>query len=99
MAILEVQQYGSKMTLIVLVFSMMLVKNFEIQRIGTFNSSIIRFLILKLYWLLCRYGVKNMNESARKIYESSLRAPYGNSIILLAHNGPTGDVWRIIVVS
>ncbi|GLJ27002.1 hypothetical protein SUGI_0529090 [Cryptomeria japonica] len=37
-----------------------------------------------------RYGVKNMNESARKIYESSLRAPYGNSIILLAHNGPTG---------
>ncbi|KAH9300071.1 hypothetical protein KI387_011654, partial [Taxus chinensis] len=37
-----------------------------------------------------RYGVKNMKESARKIYETALGAPYDHAIVVLAHNGPTG---------
>ncbi|GKD61514.1 alpha/beta hydrolases superfamily protein, partial [Tanacetum coccineum] len=37
-----------------------------------------------------RYGVHNMNESAKKISEAALGTPKNHSIILLAHNGPTG---------
>eukprot|EP01018_Ginkgo_biloba_P006420 Gb_33179 [translate_table: standard] len=37
-----------------------------------------------------RYGVNDMKESARKIYETALGAPEGHSIVFLAHNGPTG---------
>ncbi|KAI3714980.1 hypothetical protein L6452_21943 [Arctium lappa] len=37
-----------------------------------------------------RYGVHNMNESAKRISEASLGTPKDHSIILLAHNGPTG---------
>lgn len=37
-----------------------------------------------------RYGVRNMQESARKIYETALRAPEGHYIVFLAHNGPKG---------
>nr|GEV87135.1 protein ABHD17C-like [Tanacetum cinerariifolium] len=36
------------------------------------------------------YGVHNMNESAKKISEAALGTPKNHSIILLAHNGPTG---------
>lgn len=31
-----------------------------------------------------------MEESAKKIYDAALGTPDGHSIILLAHNGPTG---------
>ncbi|KAL7600571.1 hypothetical protein Lser_V15G23844 [Lactuca serriola] len=37
-----------------------------------------------------RYGVHNMNESAKKICEAAVGTPKDHSIILLAHNGPTG---------
>ncbi|KAJ9557838.1 hypothetical protein OSB04_012452 [Centaurea solstitialis] len=37
-----------------------------------------------------RYGVHNMSESAKRIYEASVGTPKDHSIILLAHNGPTG---------
>lgn len=37
-----------------------------------------------------RYGVHNMEESARKIYETALGAPEGHYIVVLAHNGPKG---------
>lgn len=37
-----------------------------------------------------RYGVQDMDGSAKRIYESVLRAPEGHIVILLAHNGPTG---------
>ncbi|CAA7407287.1 unnamed protein product [Spirodela intermedia] len=37
-----------------------------------------------------RYGVKDMESSARKIFEAAVGAPAGHTLILLAHNGPTG---------
>ncbi|XP_024313104.1 uncharacterized protein LOC100828474 isoform X2 [Brachypodium distachyon] len=37
-----------------------------------------------------RYGVDNMAGSARKIYDAASGAPEEHSVILLAHNGPTG---------
>ncbi|XP_071742201.1 uncharacterized protein [Rutidosis leptorrhynchoides] len=37
-----------------------------------------------------RYGVHNMNESANRISEAALGTPNNHSVILLAHNGPTG---------
>ncbi|XP_021990176.1 uncharacterized protein LOC110886651 isoform X2 [Helianthus annuus] len=37
-----------------------------------------------------RYGVNNMNESAKRISDAALGTPKNHSIILLAHNGPTG---------
>ncbi|KAL1817687.1 hypothetical protein ACET3Z_020261 [Daucus carota] len=37
-----------------------------------------------------RYGVKTMEESAKRIYKAALGAPEDHSIIFLAHNGPTG---------
>lgn len=37
-----------------------------------------------------RYGVQNMKESANRICEAALGTPKNHSIILLAHNGPTG---------
>lgn len=40
--------------------------------------------------LSARYGVNDMEESAKKIYEAALGTPEGHSIVLLAHNGPTG---------
>ncbi|KAI3997905.1 hypothetical protein MKX01_036807 [Papaver californicum] len=40
--------------------------------------------------LSSRYGVQDMNGSAKKICKASVGTPEGHSIILLAHNGPTG---------
>ncbi|KAI7728547.1 hypothetical protein M8C21_001065, partial [Ambrosia artemisiifolia] len=37
-----------------------------------------------------RYGVHNMNESAKRISDAAMGTPKNHSIILLAHNGPTG---------
>ncbi|KAI3775378.1 hypothetical protein L1987_49951 [Smallanthus sonchifolius] len=37
-----------------------------------------------------RYGVHNMNDSAKRISDAALGTPMNHSIILLAHNGPTG---------
>ncbi|XP_076910904.1 uncharacterized protein LOC143568700 [Bidens hawaiensis] len=37
-----------------------------------------------------RYGVHNMNESAKRISDAASGTPNNHSIILLAHNGPTG---------
>uniref|UniRef100_A0A0D9WML7 Calcineurin-like phosphoesterase domain-containing protein n=1 Tax=Leersia perrieri TaxID=77586 RepID=A0A0D9WML7_9ORYZ len=36
------------------------------------------------------YGVNDMAESAKKIYDAAANAPEEHAIILLAHNGPTG---------
>ncbi|KAL0282096.1 UNVERIFIED_CONTAM: hypothetical protein Sangu_2971200 [Sesamum angustifolium] len=40
--------------------------------------------------LTARYGVHNMDESAKMIYEAALGTPADHSIIFLAHNGPSG---------
>ncbi|KAK9101783.1 hypothetical protein Sjap_019037 [Stephania japonica] len=40
--------------------------------------------------LVSRYDVHNMEESGKKIYEAALGTPEGHSIVILAHNGPTG---------
>nr|XP_009380800.1 PREDICTED: uncharacterized protein LOC103969096 [Musa acuminata subsp. malaccensis] len=40
--------------------------------------------------LSSRYGVNDMEQSAKKIYEAALGTPEGHSVIVLAHNGPTG---------
>ncbi|XP_072981052.1 uncharacterized protein [Typha angustifolia] len=40
--------------------------------------------------LSMRYGVNDMEESAKKIYETAVETPEEHSVILLAHNGPTG---------
>ncbi|KAL4589876.1 hypothetical protein LXL04_002787 [Taraxacum kok-saghyz] len=37
-----------------------------------------------------RYGVGNMKESAKRICEAAIGTPKDHSIIILAHNGPTG---------
>jgi len=36
------------------------------------------------------YGVNDMAGSAKKIYDAAAGAPEGHSVVLLAHNGPTG---------
>uniref|UniRef100_A0A0D3GDI8 Calcineurin-like phosphoesterase domain-containing protein n=1 Tax=Oryza barthii TaxID=65489 RepID=A0A0D3GDI8_9ORYZ len=51
------------------------------------NLSTIVYLILRL---LCRYGVNDMAESAKRIYDAATNAPKEHAVILLAHNGPTG---------
>ncbi|CAI9783076.1 unnamed protein product [Fraxinus pennsylvanica] len=40
--------------------------------------------------LTARYGIHDMNESAKTIYQSALRTPEDHSVVFLAHNGPTG---------
>ncbi|CAI9783078.1 unnamed protein product [Fraxinus pennsylvanica] len=40
--------------------------------------------------LTARYGIRDMNESAKTIYQSALRTPEDHSVVFLAHNGPTG---------
>ncbi|PSS13925.1 Bis(5'-nucleosyl)-tetraphosphatase, symmetrical like [Actinidia chinensis var. chinensis] len=40
--------------------------------------------------LAARYGIHDMDGSAKRIYEAALGAPEGHLVILLAHNGPTG---------
>lgn len=37
-----------------------------------------------------RYGIRSMEESAKRIYKAALGTPEDHSIIFLAHNGPTG---------
>lgn len=51
------------------------------------NLSTIVYLIHRL---LCRYGVNDMAESAKRIYDAATNAPKEHAVILLAHNGPTG---------
>ncbi|XP_048491111.1 uncharacterized protein LOC104901810 isoform X2 [Beta vulgaris subsp. vulgaris] len=40
--------------------------------------------------LTARYGVRNMGESADRIHKAAKGAPEEQSIVFLAHNGPTG---------
>lgn len=40
--------------------------------------------------LSARYGVEDMDGSAKRIYKAALSAPEDHFVILLAHNGPTG---------
>ncbi|XP_061375763.1 uncharacterized protein LOC133317883 [Gastrolobium bilobum] len=40
--------------------------------------------------LTARYGVKDMDESAKRIQKAALGTPEDHFLILLAHNGPTG---------
>ncbi|CAN6179067.1 unnamed protein product [Urochloa humidicola] len=40
--------------------------------------------------LLLKWGVNDMAGSAKKIYDAAAGAPEGHSVVLLAHNGPTG---------
>ncbi|XP_020091025.1 uncharacterized protein LOC109712018 isoform X2 [Ananas comosus] len=40
--------------------------------------------------LSARYGVNDMEESAKKIYEAAIGTPEEHFVIFLAHNGPTG---------
>ena len=36
-----------------------------------------------------RYGISNMDESSSRICHAAQETPDNNSVILLAHNGPT----------
>ncbi|XP_022731945.1 uncharacterized protein LOC111286307 isoform X3 [Durio zibethinus] len=40
--------------------------------------------------LSTRYGVQDMDGSAKRIYDAALGTPEDHLVILLAHNGPTG---------
>ncbi|KAK7388341.1 hypothetical protein VNO78_23156 [Psophocarpus tetragonolobus] len=40
--------------------------------------------------LSARYGVKDMDESAKRIQKAALGTPQDHFLIVLAHNGPTG---------
>ncbi|XP_023537032.1 uncharacterized protein LOC111798237 isoform X1 [Cucurbita pepo subsp. pepo] len=40
--------------------------------------------------LSARYGVKDMETSAKRIYEAAIGAPEDHLVIILAHNGPSG---------
>lgn len=40
--------------------------------------------------LSLRYGVKDMDGSAKRIQKAALGTPEDHFLILLAHNGPTG---------
>ncbi|PIN04209.1 hypothetical protein CDL12_23259 [Handroanthus impetiginosus] len=40
--------------------------------------------------LIARYGIHDMDGSAKRIYEAALGTPPDHSLIFLAHNGPTG---------
>ncbi|XP_039031808.1 uncharacterized protein LOC120166643 isoform X2 [Hibiscus syriacus] len=40
--------------------------------------------------LSARYGIQEMDESAKRIYKAALGTPEDHLVILLAHNGPTG---------
>ncbi|KAK9213599.1 hypothetical protein WN943_002987 [Citrus x changshan-huyou] len=40
--------------------------------------------------LSARYGVQDMDESAKRIYKAALGTPDDHLVILLAHNGPSG---------
>ncbi|XP_019453294.1 PREDICTED: uncharacterized protein LOC109354924 isoform X1 [Lupinus angustifolius] len=40
--------------------------------------------------LSARYGIKDMDESAKRIQKAALGTPEDHFLILLAHNGPTG---------
>jgi hypothetical protein len=37
-----------------------------------------------------RFGVEDMDGSAKRIYKAALGTPEGHLVIFLAHNGPTG---------
>lgn len=37
-----------------------------------------------------RYGVQDMDGSAKRICKAALGAPEDHMVIILAHNGPTG---------
>lgn len=39
-----------------------------------------------------------MDESAKRIQKAALGRPDDHFLILLAHNGPTGDTWHFNVV-
>ncbi|KAL3840700.1 hypothetical protein ACJIZ3_025291 [Penstemon smallii] len=40
--------------------------------------------------LTARYGVRDMDGSAERIYKAALGTPADHSVVFLAHNGPTG---------
>lgn len=48
------------------------------------------FLPLTKFEYSFRYGVEDMDESAKRIYKAALDTPDDHLVILLAHNGPTG---------
>uniref|UniRef100_A0A0A9F1L6 Calcineurin-like phosphoesterase domain-containing protein n=1 Tax=Arundo donax TaxID=35708 RepID=A0A0A9F1L6_ARUDO len=54
------------------------------------NCTLIYHHHLLVLQLPCRYGVNDMAGSAKKIYDAAAGAREGHSVILLAHNGPTG---------
>ncbi|KAG5564134.1 hypothetical protein RHGRI_000351 [Rhododendron griersonianum] len=62
-------------------------------------SAYVLDLVLSYYGVNCnssnrndslRYGIQDLDGSAKRIYEAALGAPEDHSVILLAHNGPTG---------
>ncbi|OMO90947.1 hypothetical protein COLO4_18762 [Corchorus olitorius] len=40
--------------------------------------------------LSARYGIEDMDGSAKRIYEAAIRTPEDHLVVFLAHNGPTG---------
>ncbi|PKU85627.1 hypothetical protein MA16_Dca003368 [Dendrobium catenatum] len=67
------------------VFKQHLDKNFSKGQVGFYASNIHISI-----WQLYTYGVRNLEESKKKIINAALGAPDGHSLIFLAHNGPSG---------
>lgn len=57
---------------------------------------------LSLYSFNCnyhlRYGVHDMDGSAKRIYDAASRTPEDHITIFLAHNGPTGIPCAMIIM-
>jgi len=47
--------------------------------------------------LFLRYGVKDMEESAKRIQKAAMGTPEDHFLILLAHNGPTGATQNLFL--
>lgn len=50
----------------------------------------VQFLRDGKHTFLRRYGVNDMEQSARKICKAATGTPEENTVVILAHNGPTG---------
>ncbi|XWS26286.1 hypothetical protein CRYUN_Cryun26dG0018700 [Craigia yunnanensis] len=58
------------------------------------SLALVFFIYIAIYQIGAsfRYGVQDMDRSAKRIYEAAVGTPEDRLVILLAHNGPTG-VW------
>lgn len=56
-------------------------------------------LILSIIPLIQRYGVRNLEESKKKLIDAASGAPDDHSLVFLAHNGPSGCPPHLLISS